>query len=128
MNSTRLLLVIAGVLLALTAARAAGNASRIVWDQRTLVLVQDGGGYGRMVRLPDQEILCSYSRGPNVYVRRSRDEGRTWERETKVAEFAFGIATNAELLVSEWLDTAFLQRASERRNSSLHRQDLFQQR
>ncbi|MCX6631143.1 MAG: exo-alpha-sialidase [Candidatus Solibacter sp.] len=92
-------------------ARDRGGA-RLVWDQATLTLVQSGAVYGRMVRLPDQQILCSYERGSRVYVRRSRDEGRTWEQETAVAAFEFGGAANPEMLVLQngWVLLSFNER------------------
>lgn len=89
--------------------------NQIMWDQTTLVLVQSGGGYGRMVRLPNQEILCSYTRGPSAYVRRSRDEGRTWQLETKVADFTFGNVANPELLVLQngWILLSYNERPTD---------------
>lgn len=85
---------------------------RLVWNQATLTLVQSGAVYGRMVRLPNQQILCSYERGSRVYVRRSRDEGRTWEQETAVAAFEFGGAASPEILVLQngWVLLSFNER------------------
>ena len=81
------------------AAYAEGRVTpRIEWDPATLVLVQRGGIYGRMARLPDQDILCVYERAAKVHTRRSRDDGRTWEDERNIAEFSFGVAANPEIL------------------------------
>jgi hypothetical protein len=99
----RLSLAAAGLLLAgcLAAQEMAHDRTppRLAWDPATLTLVQAGGVYGRMVRLPNQQILCSYERGSRIYVRPSRDEGRTWEQETPVAAYQFGGAANPEMLV-----------------------------
>jgi hypothetical protein len=45
-------------------------------------------------------------------VRSSRDEGRTWEQETPVAAFQFGVAANPELLVLQngWVLLSYNQR------------------
>jgi len=87
-------------------------AARLVWDQATLTLVQAGGVYGRIVRLPDRRILCSYERGGRIYVRHSRDEGRTWDAEIPVTEYPFGTAANPEMLVLQngWVMLAFNER------------------
>jgi len=101
------------------AAQEAGrdhNSARLVWDPATLTLVQAGAVYGRMVRLPDGHILCSYERAGRIYVRRSRDEGRTWERATGVAAFDFGGAANPEMLVlrNGWVLLSFNERPRDR--------------
>src|SRR5260370_29222069 len=85
---------------------------RLVWDPATLTLVQAGGVYGRMVRLPNQQILCSYERGSRIYVRPSRDEGRTWEQETPVAAYQFGGAANPEMLARQngWILLSYHER------------------
>jgi hypothetical protein len=85
---------------------------RLVWDQATLTLVQTGAVYGRMVRLADRRILCSYERGGRIYVRHSRDEGRTWDAESPVAEYQFGTAANPEMLVLQngWVMLSFNER------------------
>src|SRR5260370_19053003 len=85
---------------------------RLVWDPATLTLVQSGGVYGRMVRLPNQQILCSYERGRRIYVRSSRDEGHTWEQETPVAAYQFGGAANPEMLVLQngWILLSYNER------------------
>lgn len=71
----------------------------IRWQPDTAVLIQRGAGYGRMARLPDDSILCAYSRGRTIYVCRSTDDGRTWPDETLAVDYPQGHAANAELLV-----------------------------
>jgi len=68
--------------------------------------------------LPDESILCVYERAAKMHTRRSRDEGRTWEEERTVAEFAFGTAANHELLVlaNGWILIAY----NERPNDGVH--------
>lgn len=106
----------AGLLLAggLAAQEAAGDRTppRLVWDQESLTLVQAGAVYGRMVRLPDQRILCSFERGSRIYVRASRDEGRTWNQEAPAAAFQFGGAANPEMLVLQngWILLSYNER------------------
>jgi hypothetical protein len=70
----------------------------IAWDTNTLVLVQAGAGYARMIRLQDGRILCCYQRGRKAWVKASSDNGRTWGPPTLVAEYEFGVAANPELL------------------------------
>jgi hypothetical protein len=68
-----------------------------------------------MVRLSNDNILCSYTRGSNAYVQRSRDEGRSWQQEIKVAESAFGIVANPELLVLQngWVLLSYNERPTD---------------
>lgn len=68
------------------------------WLPESLVLIQRGGGYGRMIRLQDSRLLCVYSHGRQVWCRTSRDEGRTWEPGVQATHYPFGVATNAEAL------------------------------
>src|SRR5215469_15758470 len=91
-------LFIASVHPASSQVRRNADAS-IVWDPTTLVLVQPGGVYGRMVRLPNRQILCSFESNGAIFVRHSIDEGQTWEEPVQVASFAFGTAANPEMLV-----------------------------
>lgn len=71
----------------------------IHWQPRTAVLIQRGAAYGRMARLLDDTILCAYSKRDAIYVRRSHDDGKTWQAEKSAADYRHGQATNAELLV-----------------------------
>ncbi|MBL8173761.1 MAG: exo-alpha-sialidase [Bryobacterales bacterium] len=112
----------AAVLLLSAAAIAAAadhRSARIQWDSSTLTLIQRNGLYGRMARLPDQNLLAIYERAARVYTRLSRDEGRTWEGERSVASFEFGTAANPEIAVlsSGWLLAAY----NERPNDGAHR-------
>ncbi len=78
---------------------ASAHAQPIIhWQPETAVLIQPGAAYGRMARLPDDAILCAYSRRGTIYVQHSKDDGRTWDNENAAAECAHGHATNAELL------------------------------
>lgn len=74
------------------------SKSRINWDKRTLTLIQPNGVYGRITRLPDGQMVCSYDVGGRVWVRHSRDEGKTWQEPVFMADWPHGILTNAELL------------------------------
>jgi hypothetical protein len=70
----------------------------IRWLPDTLTLIQKGGGYGRIIRLQDSRLLCAYSHGPQIRIRTSADNGRTWDPETTVTHYAHGNATNAEAI------------------------------
>ena len=91
---------------------------RLVWDPSTLVLVQRGGGYGRMASLPNGEILCSFETRGASWVRHSPDGGRTWGPEIKVAESAYGTAANPELLILR--DGTILLFYNERPRDQIH--------
>src|ERR1051326_8720663 len=75
------------------------TTASLAWDPATLVLVQDSGSFGRMVRLANREILCAYEWGNNIYVRWSSDEGQTWNGPALVASNPYGSATTPGLLV-----------------------------
>jgi hypothetical protein len=104
-------LLLAGCLAAQEMARDR-TPPQLTWDPVTLTLVQAGGVYGRMVRLPNQQILCSYERGSRIYVRASRDEGRSWGPETPVVAYQFGGAANPEMLVLQngWILLSYNER------------------
>jgi len=112
-NAALLLLPAAALL-----AAADYHAARIRWDSSTLTLIQRNAIYGRMVRLPDQNVLSIYERAARVYTRLSRDDGRTWEDERAVAAFEFGTAANPEVAVlgNGWLIAAY----NERPNDGVH--------
>ena len=42
----------------------------IEWDEATFTLIQRQAAYGRMIRLPNRDILCAYGRRGKVRVRR----------------------------------------------------------
>ena len=99
-------------------AAADHRSAQIRWDLSTLTLVQRNAVYGRMARLPDQNVLGIYERAARVYTRLSRDDGRTWEEERLVAGFAFGTAANPEIavLANGWLIAGY----NERPNDGVH--------
>ncbi|MFB3826460.1 MAG: sialidase family protein [Bryobacteraceae bacterium] len=101
---------------ALLLAAADHHAARIEWDPATRVLIQRNAVYGRMARLPDQNILAVYERAARVYTRLSRDDGRTWEDEREVARFEFGTAANPEALVlaNGWVLVPYNERPNDR--------------
>lgn len=70
----------------------------ITWHVATLRLVEQGGDYGRMVRLKDGSIACVYDRAARVWIRHSNDEGMTWKAPILVAEDPDCWLTNADLL------------------------------
>ena len=74
------------------------NAAEIIWDKSSLTLVQERGGYGRMIRLNSGNILCSYECAREVRVRASKDNGSTWEPGVLVARYPHGTAANPEII------------------------------
>lgn len=71
----------------------------IEWDKSTLTLVHTGGSYARMIRLTDGDILCCFEDANKSYIRRSKDNGKTWEDAQFMAEVTGGgWAANPELL------------------------------
>jgi hypothetical protein len=76
------------------------KAVGINWDKNTLVRVH-GGTYGRMIRLRDGDILCSFEDGGKSWTTRSRDNGKTWRAPLLAAALPFAAAANPELLQSK---------------------------
>jgi len=74
------------------------RAGTIRWDRSSLVLVAAPASYGRMVRVGEGAMLCSFTRGRGVWVTRSADEGRTWSEPVEAVTSKVGNATNGELL------------------------------
>lgn len=74
--------------------------ARLEWNPRTLTLIEPDAGYGRMIRLRGREqmLLCGYEKHGKSWVRRSRDNGRTWLPPTLAAQFPHGGAANPEVL------------------------------
>jgi hypothetical protein len=69
----------------------------IDWDPGTLQLIQRGGGYPRMTRIKSGLLCCFEWRG-GCWVRRSLDEGKTWQNPVRVVGYEFGYAANPEML------------------------------
>ena len=80
------------------AACSVGPTKTIEWDKSALVLVHKGGSYARMSRLKDGDILCCFEHVGKAWVRRSKDNGKTWGEPTLVAKAPSGSASNPELL------------------------------
>ncbi|VGO13303.1 hypothetical protein PDESU_01859 [Pontiella desulfatans] len=70
---------------------------RIEWDPATLRLVSEKSVYARIIRLHSGELLCCYQRGGQSRVKRSLDNGSTWDGEVLVTDYRHGIAANPEL-------------------------------
>ena len=95
MRTLALPVLIAAVTLAASAAFA---GKTIVWDKSTLVEVQRGGGYPRMIRLKSGDLLACFELRGKACVRPSADNGRTWGDLVEVASAPSGPASNPELL------------------------------
>lgn len=75
------------------------SGTRIVWDKNSLHLVAAGGNYARMIRVRGGDILCGYGDGRGQWIKRSRDNGLTWDLGTLIVpRQAYGNFANAELL------------------------------
>jgi len=72
---------------------------RVVWDKTSLHLVCAGANYARMIRLHNGDLLCGFSDRRGQWVKRSRDNGWTWDKGIVIAaKQEGGDFTNAELL------------------------------
>lgn len=71
---------------------------KIQWDPSTLRLIEQGGGYGRMVRLRDGSIACAFDHQRKMWLRRSTDGGTTFGTPVLVAAEPDCLLTNAGLL------------------------------
>lgn len=108
------------VVMAMTAAVSSVAAEKaVVWDKSTLVQVQPGGSYARMVRVAGGDILCGYECAGKVCISRSADEGKTWTEPAVVAIAPQGHVTNSELL--ELANGHILYMYNERPNDGVHR-------
>ncbi len=76
---------------------ATPKTETIEWQPQTLTLIQEGGLYGRIHRVRNGDLLCVYA-SDRIWVRRSRDEGKSWQKPVEVARWAYGNLANAELL------------------------------
>lgn len=74
------------------------QSAHIDWDTRTLTLIQRGAGYGRMARLRTGEVECVFEWQGGVWLRQSRDEGKTWQEPVLVGAWASGVLANPEVL------------------------------
>jgi len=86
------------VLTLLLTVTTALSAKEIVWDKDSLVLIREGGNYGRMLRLDAETLLCCFELSGSVCARRSTDEGQTWHSEVLIATCQQGAAANPFVL------------------------------
>lgn len=82
----------------LLALPAFAGEKRISWDAATRVLIEPGALYGRIIRLKNDALLCCYEKAGASWVKKSADNGRTWQAAVLVARFDFGNAANPELV------------------------------
>jgi len=82
----------------LLAAATALSARELVWDKDSLVLIREGGNYGRIVRVDAETLLCSFEFSGSVCACRSTDEGQTWHSEVLIAASQHGTTANPFVL------------------------------
>ena len=80
------------------ALQSAESTPSIEWNPKTLTLIQSNGYYARIIRTKSGDLLCGFDSERKIWVRRSKDEGKTWSESVKVAEWQGGRLTNTELL------------------------------
>ena len=72
--------------------KASTPGIRIAWDYSTLRLVSDDAlasnynGYGRVKQLNDKTLIAIYESGGSIIVRKSADNGNSWNSTVVVAE------------------------------------------
>ena len=71
---------------------------QIHWKAKSLVLIQKGATYARMIRLEDGAILCAFEMDGKSWVKRSVDEGVQWGNSVLVASSPHGSDSNPSLL------------------------------
>jgi hypothetical protein len=89
-----------------TTAAAPVKNTRIEWQESTLRLIQPGGGYGRIARVDEKQVVVIYERAGGIWVKISNDNGNNWGTEILVARYPQGTPSNPELLIlpnGDWL-------------------------
>ena len=77
----------------------------VQWQSETLQLIQRGGNYARVARIDAENVACIYEHN-GIRLRRSHDNGKTWDDEIQVAQLEGYNAANPELLIlpnGDWL-------------------------
>jgi len=100
------------------AAHARGQRKTISWDRKTLTLIAEWGGYGRMIRLTSRNILCAFAKRGTVWTSRSIDEGKSWDAPAMAVKYEFGTATNPEILqlANGWILLSYNERPRDGKN------------
>lgn len=80
------------------------NKTRIKWDYSSRKFINTGV-YARVKKLASGELCMVYSQGPAIWVRKSADEGKSWQPAQMVSESNIYNYTNSELtqLQNGWL-------------------------
>jgi hypothetical protein len=113
------LLIVLALVSCSALATAADSPVRIEWSKDTLTLIEQGAGYGRMVRVKGGDILCCFDKGGQIWVKASLDGGKSWgNAPVLVAKSDFGGVTNPELL--ELHDGSLFCCFNERPNDGVH--------
>jgi hypothetical protein len=73
--------------------------AEVRWDSGNATLIQEGGHYGRIARLDQKTLIAAFDYHRSIHIRRSHDQGKTWQPPIKVAEARRGTDTNTELCV-----------------------------
>ncbi|MDP4208720.1 MAG: T9SS type A sorting domain-containing protein [Bacteroidota bacterium] len=84
--------------------RLEAQSTKIVWDYNSSKFVTSGV-YARVKKLNTGELTMVYSNGPDVFIRKSSDEGSSWGNAITVAHTDGYNNTNSEMiqLTNGWL-------------------------
>ena len=78
---------------------ADASAEGIEWDAASLVMVKEGGHYGRITRLDRSRLIAGYDFQRAIHISLSGDDGKSWDRPIEVVRMEDGTCTNTELCV-----------------------------
>ncbi|MDP6524438.1 MAG: sialidase family protein [Kiritimatiellia bacterium] len=108
-------LIVAGMADCLGATPIRENKT-IVWEHSTLVQITQRATYARMIRLDNGSLLCAYESRGKSYVRKSTDNGKSWDKAVLAAACSWGFAANPELLQLEngWILLPYNERPTDR--------------
>ncbi len=71
---------------------------QIHWQAKSLVLIQKGATYARMIRLKNGDLLCVFEMDGKSWVKRSVDDGVRWGDRVLVASSPYGSDSNPSLI------------------------------
>lgn len=94
----RMLIVLSMLVGAAPLHATTGTITRIDWNTSSLHLIDANAGWGRAIKLQNGDLLCAFDFWGQLRGRRSSDGGKTWGPVVKIAQWASGGLTNADLI------------------------------